>query len=628
MIYLSFGWAHVALLQVGVCFLSVYYFLRFIDERKNQYLIISSLFTIIGATLIQYLIIAFILLFLIVAIKYNSKRAYAGYGIYLLLFMLLNIFWAGNYILINKFFGVDYYKVNLQSAISPSLDPTNLLKQFTLIVSGVNQSISYFMNGISSLRMFLIVIFNGICLTGLFFIRKNRYIVIFALLSLGALQFMLAGDSLIYVFLFKNLPFFEMFRAIDKFFIYFNLALIILLAFSAKYFFERFRIQQSLKIILGVFLLLMALIISFPLASGNMNGLISPFKLPSYYSTFQKYEKQNLANKEGNIYVMPMPELFSQFSWINFKYQQVENPMISLTNSPIIYDEILNVNLNPLEQVLFKKVHKTFDLNSSGYFYTLAMLNIKAILLQNDQIKPNISKVPNKVVLGKMINSANPNIYTVKKFGKLTLMEVKEEYQLPVIYIPNHLVVSNVRLEETIDSVPKYSDNKIALFDYSDGNKLYTLFKFNRNNELEISNVATSATVLYIKSDQTKYEIYLRNVKGTIPLVFSQTFNQGWKLYINNSNDSIFGFLYPSINESDHMLVNGYANSWILPINDLCNHNGNCQKNNDGSYNLVLSLEFMPQRFFYIGEIVSGITFAGCVILAIYYWRKSRTIRK
>jgi hypothetical protein len=627
MIYLSFGWANGALLQVAACLFSIYYFLRFIDDKKNHYLIIASLFTLIAATLLQYLLISFFLLFLIVIFKYNSKRAYLGYVLYLLLFILLNLFWMGNYVLANKFFSIDYYKVSVQSSILPSLDPIKFLKQFALINQGTNASISYFMTGFLSIRVFVILIFNTICLTSLFFIKKNKFIVIFSVLFLVCLQLSLGGDSLVYVFLFKYMPFFEMFRSVDKFYAFINLSLIVLLAFAVRYSFERFKIKRSIKILFGIILLLISIFTSYPLISGNLNGLISPFTLPSYYNNFYQYDIHKLKNIEGNIYVMPLPELFSQFSWIPFNHQELVNPLINLLESPIIYDENYNANLNPLEKVLFNKTHKTFDLKSTGYFYTLSLLNIKAILLQNDQIKPSVSGVSDKVIVEKVTANADPKDFSTTKFGQFSLLQLSSKHLLPIIYIPNHLVLSNMGLEETIDSAPRYSDNNISLFSYSNKDKLSSLFTFRKEGNLEISNNTFSAHVTYKELNPTKYKITLNRVKGVFPLVFSQTFNKGWKLYINKSNDTLLSFLYPSIQESQHVLVNGYANAWFISTDNICRSKVSCQRNQDGTYNLTLSLEFLPQNLYYIGEIVSGITFVIALILIVLFWKKYKNIK-
>ena len=62
------------------------------------------------------------------------------------------------------------------------------------------------------------------------------------------------------------------------------------------------------------------------------------------------------------------------------------------------------------------------------------------------------------------------------------------------------------------------------------------------------------------------------------------------------------------ISESNHLTVNGYANSWIINPNEICQAKNFCVKNSDGTYDFELTVEFWPQRLLYIGLFISGTT--------------------
>ena len=76
--------------------------------------------------------------------------------------------------------------------------------------------------------------------------------------------------------------------------------------------------------------------------------------------------------------------------------------------------------------------------------------------------------------------------------------------------------------------------------------------------------------------------------------------------------------------------VNGYANSWWIDLEQVCESSKvqNCVKNPDGSYDIEMVIEFWPQRWFYLGLIISGMTLFGCLWYLGYDWRKRRKIRK
>jgi len=74
-------------------------------------------------------------------------------------------------------------------------------------------------------------------------------------------------------------------------------------------------------------------------------------------------------------------------------------------------------------------------------------------------------------------------------------------------------------------------------------------------------------------------------------------------------------FKKPVVEEGDHFVANGYANSWLIGTKKICSDPTLCQKNPDGSYDLELIVEFWPQRLLIISIIISGVT----LIFAIGY---------
>ncbi len=88
--------------------------------------------------------------------------------------------------------------------------------------------------------------------------------------------------------------------------------------------------------------------------------------------------------------------------------------------------------------------------------------------------------------------------------------------------------------------------------------------------------------------------------------------------------------------EEDHIMVNGYANSWLIEPDQICapnqpqtpvegeGTNSSCVKNADGSYDFEMIIEFWPQRLFYIGLGISVTTLLGCVIYLFYFQHRRR----
>jgi hypothetical protein len=91
----------------------------------------------------------------------------------------------------------------------------------------------------------------------------------------------------------------------------------------------------------------------------------------------------------------------------------------------------------------------------------------------------------------------------------------------------------------------------------------------------------------------------------------------------------------PSIEEKDHMMANGYANSWILSPAKICQgkgtdgkpdgkENGFCIKNPDGTYDLELVIEFSPQKITYLLQVLSAAILLCCTAFLIIFWRMKK----
>ncbi|MCX6794950.1 MAG: carbohydrate binding domain-containing protein [Candidatus Falkowbacteria bacterium] len=73
--------------------------------------------------------------------------------------------------------------------------------------------------------------------------------------------------------------------------------------------------------------------------------------------------------------------------------------------------------------------------------------------------------------------------------------------------------------------------------------------------------------------------------------------------------------------EENHLMVNGYANSWVVETEKICKENPDkCIKNSDGTYDFELVIEFWPQRLFYLGLGISGATLLLCLGYLVYNW--------
>lgn len=87
-------------------------------------------------------------------------------------------------------------------------------------------------------------------------------------------------------------------------------------------------------------------------------------------------------------------------------------------------------------------------------------------------------------------------------------------------------------------------------------------------------------------------------------------------------------FKKPVSDNQNHLEANGYANSWLIDIDQMCSQNNKCVRNSDGSYDFELVAEFRFQKLFSIGLLVSGVVLLAYLGYLGYNWKKRKAICK
>lgn len=121
-----------------------------------------------------------------------------------------------------------------------------------------------------------------------------------------------------------------------------------------------------------------------------------------------------------------------------------------------------------------------------------------------------------------------------------------------------------------------------------------------------------SPNVVSTKINPTKYNVDVKNAKVSYNLVFSETFSPDWKAYIKTCTISctkLQDWSLKPIPEERHSMVNGFANGWNIIPSD---------SKNRTNYSIII--EYFPQRFMYIGGIISFLTLL--ILLTYSFIRK------
>ncbi|MGB9831655.1 MAG: hypothetical protein ACPLSP_06260, partial [Fervidicoccus fontis] len=75
-----------------------------------------------------------------------------------------------------------------------------------------------------------------------------------------------------------------------------------------------------------------------------------------------------------------------------------------------------------------------------------------------------------------------------------------------------------------------------------------------------------------------------------------------WDMF--TTQDIVYLFREPVVNETYHFIANGYANAWYIDPKKI-------DKDGDGKF--AVTLYFLPQSLAYLGLIISGIVIVTCV---------------
>ena len=93
-------------------------------------------------------------------------------------------------------------------------------------------------------------------------------------------------------------------------------------------------------------------------------------------------------------------------------------------------------------------------------------------------------------------------------------------------------------------------------------------------------------------------------------------------------NKGMFETIFLKKLNDDHINANKKNNAWLINVSKLCDLNASyCRKNKEGTWDIELVVEFTPQKYFYIGLIISLAALFLSIILALKKYR-ARTYEK
>ncbi|MCX6739605.1 MAG: hypothetical protein NTZ49_00045 [Candidatus Parcubacteria bacterium] len=158
----------------------------------------------------------------------------------------------------------------------------------------------------------------------------------------------------------------------------------------------------------------------------------------------------------------------------------------------------------------------------------------------------------------------------------------------------------------------------IEITDLTDKYYLISLpkFKIQEPKKIEFENIGP-----------IKKEINIKSASAPFFLALNESYNPYWQLEFNGQeNQGILNSWWPfakpqKISEKNHYRLDSFLNAWYVDIYKLCRNNQACAKNADGSYDIKMTVEFWPQRWFYLGALISFVVSISMILFYIIFYK-------
>jgi hypothetical protein len=112
----------------------------------------------------------------------------------------------------------------------------------------------------------------------------------------------------------------------------------------------------------------------------------------------------------------------------------------------------------------------------------------------------------------------------------------------------------------------------------------------------------------------TKRLVNVRGATGNFLLRLDESYSPKWELAIDGK----------TLPAKAHYKINGYDEGWYIDVTDLCQRQHACRAHAGGGYDLDLALTYGPQRWFYLGAMVSVATLGACLLYMVWQWTRRR----
>jgi len=619
--YSIMGWTFV-LMFMGLLPLMVICLFKAVEEKKLKYAVVLGImyaFSVIQSqAVVWWPIIA--LLFGIYLIKDKKSLLFFIYTMIIscLLFFLLNFYWIFGLLVVNdtNISGSDIVTSSVSLGTMGHFRPTNIVRLFGSLFNfqyelaiGDSPTLGQSPRSLWSFTLPLIVF------ASLFLKKRIRLIRALWLISLfPAVMYFLNyfRDLLLYI------PFTNLVRDFARFTVISSFAYPVLASLVISRLWVR---KKNLAIII----IMVWAVSIYPWWTGEIsawqNRTLGDMRLRVKQFPFDYFELEEKFTNEKNIsnsIYFPMNSILDFLDDEKFSglFGGVVDTFAAYSTMPgsVYVSDRDSGHIGPYLKVLHNLSSPQFR---PEFFGALRLTNIRFVVVRKNVQVPNIEAILDTLqdledsdVVQKYFSSKNILVYEFKQY-------------YPRIYIPNTIYVT----QQPLADLPYLSEDMVVFAQQNP----------NLRSQDDISPTNLEARLKFTKINSTKYQVSVYGAEGKVPLILNQTFHNQWRVYsvplenVSESKVSQVNFLaawFETIKMSEiparsHLMVNGWANAWTINVDEVCQPEGICLTNQDGSKDFNLIIEFHPQRYFYLGALVTLFTLILSLSYILLYRKKT-----
>lgn len=610
--YAAMGWLFV-LFSAGILPLFLILFIKSVKDKKLYFAIAAGILYSLAMVQSQTFVWYPLVLLSMIPYLVPSKKEFAPYIKSFLMvtavFLILNAYW---YLPLFLGGGSGTLNTNLgTSTISlgtwARLNPVNILRLWGSLFNEQYESSTH--NSLAFLTFTLpFVAYTSIRVT-----KTKRLVSAFVLLSLVPIILFKLGPSVI-----VQLPFSDLIRDMARFLILSSFAVVTLAALALNSMWKRPNSTMRPVAVIAIILLVVS---TYPFWRGELYAKqqldhdvrLRTYVIPPDYLSVEKELSRD--NTDTKVLYLPIAGELSLTDDKRFygTYKGIRDISASFSPKPGMVglsDRVKGLS----SELMFQLAEGTNQQEVNRMSDILSLLNVKYIVVRKNMTHPSYE--PGHKIADALRKVKNLRVY--REWDSITIF-VNTNY-LPHLYIP-----SDVRIAHDTKTTPLKTIISAGM---------PAIYYRNQNSHILDNGTVLQGTgnrsnrqnlrIEHRKINPTKYHVSVQGASQAFSLVFSEAYHSNWKVFAASAdNTHATGTFYETWftepqPELNHFAVNGYANSWIIDPDAICQAKGTsprCKNNPDGSRNLAFIIEFLPQRYFYQGLIVSA---TGLILLTGY----------